>query len=49
MSGGKIVAAALETDRLGFLQAIGVVPPNGLRPAFSISCDRSRVLLTPAA
>ena len=25
---GKIVAAALETDRLGFLQNIGVVPPN---------------------
>jgi len=26
--GGKIVAAALETDRLGFLQGIGVVPGN---------------------
>jgi predicted ester cyclase len=25
---GKIVAASLETDRLGFLQAIGVVAPN---------------------
>lgn len=25
---GKIVAATLETDRLGFLQSIGVVPPN---------------------
>lgn len=25
---GKVVAAALETDRLGFLQGIGVVPPN---------------------
>jgi predicted ester cyclase len=25
---GKIVTAALETDRLGFLQSIGVVPPN---------------------
>jgi predicted ester cyclase len=25
---GQIVAAALETDRLGFLQAIGVVPAN---------------------
>ncbi|HKO47647.1 MAG TPA: ester cyclase [Polyangiaceae bacterium] len=25
---GQIVAAALETDRLGFLQSIGVVPPN---------------------
>jgi predicted ester cyclase len=25
---GKIVAAALETDRLGFLQSIGVVQPN---------------------
>jgi steroid delta-isomerase-like uncharacterized protein len=25
---GKVVAAALETDRLGFLQAIGVVPSN---------------------
>jgi predicted ester cyclase len=28
LSHGQIVAAALETDRLGFLQAIGVVPPN---------------------
>jgi steroid delta-isomerase-like uncharacterized protein len=27
LQGGKIVAAALETDRLGFLQQIGVVPP----------------------
>src|SRR6187551_939262 len=25
---GKIVSAALETDRLGFLQSIGVVAPN---------------------
>ena len=25
---GQVVAAALETDRLGFLQSIGVVPPN---------------------
>lgn len=25
---GQIVAAALETDRLGFLQCIGVVPPT---------------------
>jgi predicted ester cyclase len=25
---GKVVAATLETDRLGFLQGIGVVPPN---------------------
>jgi predicted ester cyclase len=25
---GKVVGAALETDRLGFLQSIGVVPPN---------------------
>jgi predicted ester cyclase len=25
---GKIVAASLETDRLGFLQGIGVVPAN---------------------
>lgn len=30
---GKIVAAHLETDRLGFLEQIGVVPPNvGLGP-----------------
>jgi len=30
---GKIVAAALETDRLGFLEQIGAVPPNvGLGP-----------------
>jgi len=49
MSVGKIVAVVFETDRLGFLQAIEIVPPNELRPAFSISCDRSRVLLTPAA
>jgi predicted ester cyclase len=26
--GGKVVAATLETDRLGFLQGIGVVPPS---------------------
>jgi steroid delta-isomerase-like uncharacterized protein len=33
---GKIVAAAIETDRLGFLEQIGVVPANvglGPRPA----------------
>ena len=30
---GKVVAAGLETDRLGFLQQIGVVPENiGLGP-----------------
>jgi len=30
---GKIVASALETDRLGFLEQIGAVPPNaGLGP-----------------
>ena len=30
---GKVVAAALETDRLGFLQQIGAVPENvGLGP-----------------
>jgi steroid delta-isomerase-like uncharacterized protein len=30
---GKIVAAALETDRLGFLEQLGVVPPGvGLGP-----------------
>lgn len=28
LHGGKIVAASLETDRLGFLQAIGVVAPD---------------------
>jgi steroid delta-isomerase-like uncharacterized protein len=28
---GKIVAAALETDRLGFLEQIGAVPPNAGR------------------
>jgi steroid delta-isomerase-like uncharacterized protein len=26
---GRIVGSALQTDRLGFLQAIGVVPPDG--------------------
>jgi len=31
---GKIVAATLETDRLGFLQQMGAVPPNvGAGPA----------------
>jgi steroid delta-isomerase-like uncharacterized protein len=33
---GKIVAAALETDRLGFLMQVGALPPNivpGPRPA----------------
>jgi steroid delta-isomerase-like uncharacterized protein len=33
---GKIIAASLETDRLGFLEQIGVVPENvglGPRPA----------------
>jgi len=36
LNGGKIVAAVLETDRLGFLEQIGVVPPGvgrGPRPA----------------
>ena len=28
--GGKIVAATLETDRLGFLQQMGVVPPDAV-------------------
>ena len=28
LEGGRVVAATLETDRLGFLQAIGVVPPD---------------------
>jgi steroid delta-isomerase-like uncharacterized protein len=27
---GKIVAATLETDRLGFLQQLGVVPPDAV-------------------
>jgi len=31
---GQIVAAGLETDRLGFLEQIGAVPPNlGRGPA----------------
>jgi steroid delta-isomerase-like uncharacterized protein len=30
---GKIVAAAMETDRLGFLEQMGIVPPGvGLAP-----------------
>jgi steroid delta-isomerase-like uncharacterized protein len=36
LEGGKIVEAALETDRLGFLEQIGVVPEGvgrGPRPA----------------
>ncbi|MFL5307283.1 MAG: ester cyclase [Polyangia bacterium] len=36
LNGGKIVAAVLETDRLGFLEQIGVVPQGvgrGPRPA----------------
>ena len=33
LEGGKIVAATLETDRLGFLQQVGAVPENiGLAP-----------------
>src|SRR5262245_22514645 len=33
LEGGKIVAASLETDRLGFLQQVGAVPNNvGLGP-----------------
>lgn len=28
LAGGKIVAATLETDRLGFLEQIGAVPPG---------------------
>ncbi len=35
LQGGKIVAATLETDRLGFLEQIGAVPANvgrGPRP-----------------
>jgi steroid delta-isomerase-like uncharacterized protein len=31
LEGGKIVAAALETDRLGFLEQIGAVPENAGR------------------
>jgi hypothetical protein len=27
---GKIVAAALETDRLGFLQQVGAIPPDAV-------------------
>jgi steroid delta-isomerase-like uncharacterized protein len=27
---GKIIAATLETDRLGFLQQVGVVPPDAV-------------------
>ena len=33
---GKVVSAALETDRLGFLQQVGALPENvlsGLRPS----------------
>jgi steroid delta-isomerase-like uncharacterized protein len=29
LADGKVVSAALETDRLGFLEQIGAVPPNG--------------------
>jgi steroid delta-isomerase-like uncharacterized protein len=32
ISDGKIVAAAIETDRLGFPQQIGAVPPNAGAP-----------------
>lgn len=38
LAGGKIVATSLETDRLGFLQAIGAIPYDpafGPRPAAS--------------
>jgi hypothetical protein len=27
---GKVVGATLETDRLGFLQQLGAVPPDGV-------------------
>jgi|SRR4051794_3222537 steroid delta-isomerase-like uncharacterized protein len=36
LAGGKIVFATLETDRLGFLEQLGIVPPNvgrGPQPA----------------
>lgn len=32
VAGGKIVAATLETDRLGFLEQIGAIPANAGRP-----------------
>ena len=32
LQGGKIVAATLETDRLGFLQQVGAVPTDVLTP-----------------
>jgi steroid delta-isomerase-like uncharacterized protein len=32
LQGGKIVAASLETDRLGFLQQVGAVPEDVLTP-----------------
>jgi steroid delta-isomerase-like uncharacterized protein len=32
LEGGKIVAATLETDRLGFLQQVGAVPADVLTP-----------------
>jgi len=32
LQGGKIVAASLETDRLGFLQQVGAVPEDVLGP-----------------
>ena len=40
---GKIVAAAMETDRLGFLEQMGVVPENvglGPRPAPAAAAPR---------
>jgi len=38
LAGGKIVAATLETDRLGFLEQVGAVPKNvGLGPRPPIS------------
>lgn len=38
---GKIVAAELETDRLGFLQGIGVVPPNEVLFGAGATADAS--------
>jgi hypothetical protein len=46
----KVVAAGLETDRLGFLQQIGAVPENvGLGPRAGSPARPSAEAANPAA
>jgi hypothetical protein len=50
LKNGKIVAAAIQTDRLGFLEQIGAVPENvGLGPRPSQAPTAPRPTAQPAA